>query len=346
MKKTIMIAVVLGVTAGIGGRMALRGDAGPQAAPAATVSPAAGDQVSANGTVEGARPEVSLRPEVAGILTAVKVRENDAVEKGQVLAELSNEAQKAQVELARGELAVAREHLNKLKAGERAQVIARARAEEAAKAAAHEKARNDVDRAQMTASGLSASDRDAFRTQLKLAQADWDKAKADLALALEGARVEDLAAAQAQVQVAEAKLHAATAELAKTRLTAPTSGKVLQVFAEPGEMALPTSSQPVLIMADLSKRRVRAFVEELDVDRIEVGLPATVTADGLPGKTFTGKVGVAVQRMGKRAPQSDAPNELKDVYFREVLIDLDGGDELPTNLRVQVHIQAKQQEKR
>src|SRR5207244_3941932 len=134
-------------------------------------------------------------------------------------------------------------------------------------------------------------------------------------------------------------------ELAKTRLTALTPGKVLQVFAEPGEMASPTGPQPVMIVADLSKRRVRAFVEELDFDRVAVGQPASVTADGLPGRTFTGQVAVALPRMGKRAPQSDAPNEMKDLYYREVLIDLDAGAELPTNLRVQVRIQAKNTEK-
>jgi hypothetical protein len=42
--------------------------------------------------------------------------------------------------------------------------------------------------------------------------------------------------------------------------------------------------------------------------------------------------------MGKRAPQSDAPGEYKDVYYREVLIDLDAGVELPTNLLVRVRI--------
>ena len=66
-----------------------------------------------------------------------------------------------------------------------------------------------------------------------------------------------------------------------------------------------------------------------------------MTADGLPGQSFTGKVAVILPRMGKRAPQSDAPNEMKDLYYREVLIDLDAGDELPTNLRVQVRIQAR-----
>ena len=345
MKKTIIIAVALGVAAGLGGRMALRGDAGPQAADVTAVSPAA-DLVSANGTVEGRRPEVALRPEVPGILKTLCVCEGDAVARGQVVAELSNEAQKAQVALARAELAVAREHLKKLEAGERAQVIARARAAEAAKAAACHLAQDNWDRARRSAQAMSASDVDDARTRLSLAQADWDMAKADLALAREGSRAEDVAAARGRVEVAEAKLHAADAELAKTRLTALAAGRVLQVFAEPGEMASPTSAQPVLILADLSHRRVRAFVEELDVDRVEVGCRATVTADGIPGKTFTGQVALVLPRMGKRAPQSDAPNEMKDMYYREVLIDLDGAQELPTNLRVQVRIEARAQGQR
>jgi multidrug resistance efflux pump len=340
MKKTLIVALVLGVAAGVGGRWALRGDASPPANDVAHADSAA-TYVAANGTVEGARPEVALRPEVAGSLKVINARENDTVKQGQVVAELSNETQKAQVELARGELGVARQQLKRLQAGERAQVRTRAKAEVEAKAAAYNLARDDWDRLQKAGRGFSAGDLDKARTQLNLAQADWDKARADLALVEEGSREEDVAAAQAQVQAAEAKLHVAEAELAKTRLTAPTDGKVLQVFAEPGELAAPTSAQPVLILADLSKHRARAFVEELDVDRVAVGQPATVTADGLPGKTFTGKVGMVVARMGKRAPQSDAPNEMKDMYYREVLIDLDAGDELPTNLRVQVRINAK-----
>jgi multidrug resistance efflux pump len=342
MKKTILIAVVLGTVAGIGGRLALRGQAGPPEGDA-TFTGATVDLISANGTVEGAHPEVALRPEVAGTVTAIKVRENASVSQGQVIVELSNESQKAQVALARAELAVAREQLKKLEAGERSQVIARARAEEAAKKVAHGLAQGDWDRAQHGGRGISASELDSARTRLSLAKADWDKAKADLALVLEGSRAEDIAAARAQMQVAEARLRAAEAELAKTQLTAPTDGRVLQVFAEPGELASPNSAQPVLILADLSRRRVRAFVEELDVARVDVGQSAVVTADGLVGKVFTGKVALVLPRMGKRAPQSDAPNEMKDLYYREVLIDLDAGEELPTNLRVQVRIQAARQ---
>jgi multidrug resistance efflux pump len=106
-------------------------------------------------------------------------------------------------------------------------------------------------------------------------------------------------------------------------------------------LAGPTSAQPILILADLSRRRTRAFVEELDIAKVKVGQRALVTADGYPGKEFPGYVSVVVSRMGKRAAQSDAPGEYKDVYYREVLIDLDQGDELPLNLRVQVRIEVE-----
>ena len=105
-------------------------------------------------------------------------------------------------------------------------------------------------------------------------------------------------------------------------------------------LAGPTTPQPLLILADLSKRRVRAFIEELDAARVRVGQRAVVTADALPGRELTGAVSVVVPRMGKRSPQTDTPGEYKDLYFREMLIDLDGDDDVPPNLRVKtiVHV--------
>ena len=63
-----------------------------------------------------------------------------------------------------------------------------------------------------------------------------------------------------------------------------------------------------------------------------------VTADGFPGKKFHGKVTMVIPRMGRRALQTDEPGEYKDLYFREAMIDMEEGAELPLNLRVQVRI--------
>jgi RND family efflux transporter MFP subunit len=144
--------------------------------------------------------------------------------------------------------------------------------------------------------------------------------------------------ASARVREARARLHAAQADLAKTELRAPWDGQVLRVFDEPGAQVGPSSPRPILLLADVSRRRVRAFVEELDALHVRVGQRAVVTADGLPGTEFKGKVREVWLRMDREAPRSDKPGEYQDVYHRIVLIDLEDGRELPLHLPVNVRI--------
>jgi multidrug resistance efflux pump len=172
-------------------------------------------------------------------------------------------------------------------------------------------------------------------------KAALEQAEAEYALADAPPREDEVAAAEGRLRAAAARLRLARAALAKTRLRAPTAGRVLRVYAEPGELTGPASAQPVLLFADLSRRRVRAFVEELDASRVEVGQGAVVTCDGMPGKEFRGTVGEVLPRMGKRSLKTDAPEEYKDVYFREVLLDVADGAELLLNLEVRVQIQVR-----
>jgi multidrug resistance efflux pump len=96
------------------------------------------------------------------------------------------------------------------------------------------------------------------------AKAELEQAECEHALVEAPPRPDEVAAAEGRVRAAEARLRLARAELAKARLRAPTAGRVLRVYAEPGELAGPRSARPVLLFADLSRRHVRAFVEELD----------------------------------------------------------------------------------
>lgn len=141
--------------------------------------------------------------------------------------------------------------------------------------------------------------------------------------------------ARPEMASAEARLRLVEVELAKTRLPAPFDGRVLRIHAEPGELVL-TAPQAILPHADMSRRRVREFVEELDAARVRRGQRAKVSTGGLPGEEFSGEVGEVAPRMGRRSLPSVAPGACKDLDFREIMIDLDAGEELPLNPRVQV----------
>jgi multidrug resistance efflux pump len=297
-------------------------------------------RISAEGVVEGAKPELALRPEVPGTIARLLVRENQPVYRGDLLAELVNDTQKGKLLLARAELDIARADRDRVRNGERKEKReAVAALVEACKATLEQTSR-EMQRARRISSSRAGSQEDLDQkvaAHLR-AKANLNNALAEKALVNAEARVEDMQAADARVAVARAKVQLAEADLAKTRLTAPSDGIVLQTFAEQGEVTGPTSTQPVLLLGNMTRRRVRAFVEELDVARVRLGQEAVVTAEGFPGKEFAGKIAVIVPRMGKRAPQSDQPSEYKDLYFQEILIDLEPGTSLPANLRVRTKI--------
>jgi multidrug resistance efflux pump len=143
---------------------------------------------------------------------------------------------------------------------------------------------------------------------------------------------------QAQLEEARAQLELAKAELAKTQVRAPVTGEVLQIYPRLGEMVGRESKRPVMLLADTSRRRVRASVDELHVARVHLGQRAIVTADGFAGMEFVGKVVEKMGVMGESAPRSDEPGEFVDMYYLEVLIELAGGQELPIGYRVDVRI--------
>jgi HlyD family secretion protein len=306
----------------------------------AVASPYAPECVAANGVVEGRRPEIPLRFEVPGRIVALPVKESQEVARGTLLGELNNETHKHQVALAASDVAHARADLDKIINGERKEKRDAVRALEEAKKILWQNAVADFNRAQELFNKRAVSREEFDRALYRKDQyeAEWKSAKAELELIEAPARREDVAAAQARLAAAESRLRLAGEELAKTKLIAPSHGKILQIFAEPGEMTTASSPQPVMILADLSARRVRAFIEELDFARVQLGQKAAVTVDGLPDRTFAGKVVEMLPRMGKRAPHSDAPEEYKDLYFREVMIELENAQNLPINLRVQVKI--------
>jgi HlyD family secretion protein len=99
---------------------------------------------------------------------------------------------------------------------------------------------------------------------------------------------------QEEVKRSTAAVQSAMDSLKKTTFTSPIAGTVTQLNVERGEIVMVgTMNNPgtvVLSVADLSRMKVEADVDETDVASVRVGQTATVKVDALPDTTLTGRV--------------------------------------------------------
>lgn len=74
------------------------------------------------------------------------------------------------------------------------------------------------------------------------------------------------------------------------RITAPISGTVIQKNFKAGDKVDGVSSGTLAVVYDLSCLKADVAVNELDIGKVRVGQEVELTADALPGQTFTGVV--------------------------------------------------------
>ena len=151
-------------------------------------------------------------------------------------------------------------------------------------------------------------------TQADLASAKATVASAEATLAdlLNGPTPAERREAELNIEQAQLNLAEAAANLAQARLRATGDGTILSVEVEVGQQV--TSGLSVATMADLTALELPVNVAEVDISKVELGQPATITLDALPDETFKGVV-------SRIAPTSQADS---GVVNYEVTIRLDG----------------------
>ena len=308
--------------------------------PTQFVSSTESPMVFAIGRVEGATPEIQLRPQVAGPITHIHVEEGTPIQQGQVLLQIEDRRQRHAVALAAAELSLAQAQKQRLVNGARAEERAEAEALYRAKAAELQQARLTWERTRplRQAEAVSQQEADNQRSRVDTLAAEVGAARARLQLLQAPARTEDVLIAQARIDAAQAQLELAEFELEQTRLRSPIRGQVVKVYSEVGELAGPTAHEPAMIVVGTGTFHIRAFVEEMDAPRIRQGMQASIAADGLPQQTFTGNVIRLSPRMGNKNIWSNKPAERLDTKTREVWIQLDDAEGLVIGLRVDVFI--------
>lgn len=127
------------------------------------------------------------------------------------------------------------------------------------------------------------------QAQVWVAAAERDAAQASLDLLRAGPRAEDIAVAEARVAEAESGLDAATAARERAILRAPFSGTVMEIYLRAGEFI--ALGQPAILLAGEGDLQIETTdLNEIDVARVHVGAPVTITFDALPDETVTGTV--------------------------------------------------------
>lgn len=300
------------------------------------------DSIAAGGLVEPAGEERVIIPQLSGRLARVSISEGDAVQAGQLIAEIENSEYRAALAAATAELQRREAELARLRAGARTEELAAAAAARDEAAALEHQAVAERDRRDglLKQKLIAVEAAQQARAQATAASARRARTEADLALLRAGARREELDAAVAAVAAATAERDRAQALLEKTLIHAPVAGHVLKRDLNEGETVVALSPLPLARIGDLSRRYVRADIDELDIGRIRNGQAATITSDAFPQQQFAGKVVRVSQRMGRRNSVSGDPAEKQDAKILEALIELEGQPPLPIGLRVDVRIKA------
>jgi RND family efflux transporter MFP subunit len=117
-------------------------------------------------------------------------------------------------------------------------------------------------------------------------QADVETARA--ALAQNDVRRAEILAARAALQQALGSLAIARKALADSAIRTPIAGQVAARHAEPGQTVSPGA--PLLQVVALDSVFFEPSVPDRELEFVRIGQPVQVTANGVPGRTFVGRV--------------------------------------------------------
>lgn len=268
--------------------------------------------------------QVDLAFDAAGTLQRMMVREGQAVQRGEVLAELDNASYRHAVDLmvARREAAAAQ--LDLLLAGTRPETLDRLRAAVASAQAGLTNAKATFDRQQelVRTAVTSRASFDQARMELDAAQAGLAQAKASLAEAVAGPRQQDIEIARANLLGAKAAEDLAKTQLANTVLKAPADGLIMTRVVEPGSVVLPGAS--VYAMAIGGEVWVRSFAPEPMLGRVAPGTEVRISSDG--GDSWRGRIGY-VSPVAEFTPKTVETAELRSQLVYRLRIRVENPDD-------------------
>lgn len=236
--------------------------------------------------VEGGIIQVAARR--GGVVRAVYVQEGDRVVAGQILARQEDDDPRLAVNRAKAEVAQAQAQINVL------QVKLDASRRELGRLKA------------LSASNFVAGQRlDKQADEIR----DWEA---------------QIVAQRAAVGTATAALREAEYALELTIIRAPTNGRIVRRYANPGAGASTLNVSNMFDLEPDTARIVRAEIVEADIPNVADGQQVEIQPESDPNKTYVGAVLRRAAVFGARKLASDDASQRSDERVVEVVVSADG----------------------
>lgn len=324
--------------------------------------------IVAPGYVEPISEEIEVGSEIAGKIKEILVAEGEQVLKGQEIAILENSdfltkinnarAQivtlRSQKETAEAKILQAKTDKNRIANGAKIEERREAKVNYESTLPNIENTKREFERRNILfqTGDVSREELERTKTAYENAVKQSEVLKAKFNVVNSDARKDDLDKADsairlaetqilefdAQIREAETRVRTAEANLSKTIVKSPITGVILRKRLHDGETISPDNPKGIVTIADVSALRVRVDLDEIDVAKVKIGQSAYVVADAFGEQKFTAKVIKIGQILGRKNVRTERPTEKVDTKILEVLLELEKGQNLPLQLRVDAYI--------
>ncbi len=229
------------------------------------------ETLAASGVVEAQTENISVGSLTAGVVVEVFVQVGDEVQVGSPLFQLDDRALNGQRDVKRALVDTATSELVRLEAEPRKEKIPVAAADVDFARAAKARESDAFKRVQDLALRKVATEQDVVQAQESFlgAQASLAKAEASLDLLQAGTWKYDLDVSRAVIKQAEAEVAHIEIEIERLTVRSLVDGRVLQVNILPGEFVGAPPGQPLVILGNVEKLRVRVDIDEFDIARFQ-----------------------------------------------------------------------------
>jgi HlyD family secretion protein len=244
--------------------------------------------IEASGTLEATEVKVSAK--VPGQIEQLLVQEGSQVKAGDTLAVLDHATLEFQWQQAQAGVELAQAQYQLLVKGSRSEDIRTAEEAVTQSRSSFENAETDYKRMKelFASHTVSQKQMDDAESRYTIASAQFSSAQQNLQKVKQFARPEDLAAARARVNQAQASADLLRKQLSDTHVLAPVSGTVTQKPVEIGESI--NTGSTVVTIAQLQTLNLMIYVNETELGKIKLGGTADVVIDTDAKATHTGKI--------------------------------------------------------